>query len=477
MKLKNLLEGVEVLTWNASAETDVHDIKIDSRTVENGDLFVCLVGNDADGHDFASAVSERGGLIVAEHALPIKTNYVVVENTRKAYSIIAQNFFGNPAKHLRIVGVVGTNGKTSTSHILEQILTYSGIRTGLIGTLGYSFAGEREDATLTTPDPYKFNQILAEMLSKGAEVVVTEVSAHAIALQKLFGIRTEMTIFTNVTQDHLDYFKTFEEYAKTKLSYFTAQNTELAIVNLDDAYGKKLQDAAEIPVVTYGLESPAEVFAIDVRPKMDGISFVLNLFDEILDVSSPLYGYFNVYNLIAAIIAAKLMSVPSDAILKAVRRIREIDGRFNILKSPKGMIIIDYAHTPDGLRNLLSSARMITKGQLITVFGCGGNRDRTKRPVMGKIASEYSDFVVLTSDNPRDEEPIDIIHDIEKGVRGSCKAIVNRADAITYAMQEMMEGDTVVIAGKGAEKYIEVRGERRKYSDYDVVYRRGGRRE
>lgn len=477
MKLIKLLEGVGVTLSHAAPDKEIRDIKTDSRTVNNGDLFICLDGTNCDGHDYAAAAAEKGAVVISQKSLPIKTDYVIVEDTRKAYSQIAQNYFGNPAKRLKIVGVVGTNGKTSTTHILESILSFAGIKTGIIGTLGYFFNGEREDASLTTPDPYQFNRLLDDMLKRGAEVVVTEVSAHAIALKKLYGIKTDMTIFTNVTQDHLDYFSTFEEYAETKLSYFSPENTELAVVNLDDPWGKKLSERAKIPTVTYGLDSPADVFAIDVRPKMDGISFVLNMFDEILDINSPLYGYFNVYNLVSAIIAAKLMSVETDTIVRAVRRIREIEGRFNILKSAKGIIIIDYAHTPDGLKNLLCSARMITKGQLITVFGCGGNRDKTKRPIMGKVASDYSDMIVLTSDNPRFEEPIDIIHDIEKGVCGTCKTIVNRADAITYAMQEMMEGDTVVIAGKGAEKYIEVCGEKRKYSDYDVVFRRGGRRE
>ncbi|HPD02689.1 MAG TPA: UDP-N-acetylmuramoyl-L-alanyl-D-glutamate--2,6-diaminopimelate ligase, partial [Clostridia bacterium] len=382
-------------------------------------------------------------------------------------------------KSLKLVSVVGTNGKTSTAHILEAILSFSGIRTGIIGTLGHSFMGEREEALLTTPDPYKFNELLRSMVDRGAEVVVSEVSAHAIYLKKLYGLTCDIAIFTNLTQDHLDFFQTFEDYAETKLSYFTPENVNMGVVNMDDEWGRKLIAAAKIPIVSYGLETPSDVFAIDVRPNMDGVSFILNIFDEILDISSPLYGYFNVYNLMSAITAARLLSVGADTILRAVKRIKEVEGRFNIIKSPKGMVIIDYAHTPDGLKNLLNSARIITKGQLITVFGCGGNRDKFKRPLMGKIAAEYSDYIVITSDNPRFEEPMQIMKDIEQGINGFSryKMIVNRADAIAYAMQEMMEGDTVVVAGKGAEKYIEIAGEKRRYSDYDVVYRRGGKRE
>ncbi|MDR3217334.1 MAG: UDP-N-acetylmuramoyl-L-alanyl-D-glutamate--2,6-diaminopimelate ligase [Clostridiaceae bacterium] len=471
MKLKYLLEGVETVRMDADVETEISDIKIDSRDVSAGDMFICLDGCEHDGHTYVRSIEKKAAVIIAEKEIAAAAPVVVVKDTRAAYSIISQNYFSNPAKAMKLIAIVGTNGKTSTAHILENILSFAGMNVGVTGTIGHSYGGVTEEADLTTPDPYKFNSLLKKMRDCGVEVVISEVSAHAIALKKLHGIVADMAILTNVTQDHLDYFKTFKEYAETKLGYFNPRSVRLGLVNMDDEWGRKLAARESVPMITYGMDNPADVFAIEVNPGIDGVSFVMNVFDEILEISSPLYGYFNVYNLMTAITAAKLLSVPSDIIVKAVRRIKEVEGRFNIIKNNKGIVIIDYAHTPDGLQNILSSARIITKGQLITVFGCGGNRDKTKRPLMGGIASKLSDYVIVTSDNPRFEEPIEIMKDIEAGLSGRYKMIQNRAEAITCALSEMSEGDTVVIAGKGAEKYIEIKGEKKRYSDFDVVRR------
>lgn len=477
MELEKLLTNVEVVSNNAEHVVEVDDISINSEKAKMGDLFICLKGKEFDGHDFVKSLIGKVAVFIVEKKPEVDVPYILVKDTRKAYSTISQNFFRNPADNLKIISVVGTNGKTSTAHIINDILSYAGFKTGLIGTLGHFILNEKVAESLTTPDPYELNKLFFEMLCKGVEVVTIEVSAHAIALQKLYGIKSDIAILTNISQDHLDYFENFENYAQTKLSYFTPEFTKLAVVNADDEWGQKLIASSQVPTVTYALESPCDVFAIDVYPDFDGTKFVVNLFDNVLEMKSSLYGYFNVYNLLPPMIVASSLGVPTDTICQAVRRIKSIDGRFNILRNGKGLIIIDYAHTPEGLKNLLSTARSITKSRLITVFGCGGERDKTKRSIMGTVASSMSELVVLTSDNPRGEEPETIISEIEKGVIGCDKKILShRADAISYAISEMQEGDTVVIAGKGAENYMEIRGQRIPFSDLEQAMKRGARR-
>jgi len=478
MELATLLKNIPVLSKNVDLNLEVNDISINSKEVKQGDMFICLSGKKADGHDFIKEAHESGAAVFVVQKKPeYPVPYVLVENTRKAYSLLCQNFFRNPAKNLKLIAVVGTNGKTSTAHIINDILTFAGFKTGLIGTLGHFILNEKVSESLTTPDPYEFNKLLFQMICKGVEIAVMEVSAHAIALEKLFGIKFDAAILTNVTQDHLDYFPTFEDYVNTKLSFFNPNNVKMAIVNADDKWGARLAAEIKIPCVTYALDNPCDVFAIDVFLDIDGTRLVVNLFDEILELKSSLYGMFNVYNLLSALIAASGMGVSAETLRQAVRRIKPIDGRFNILRNSKGMIIIDYAHTPDGLQNLLTTARAITKARLITVFGCGGDRDRAKRKLMGQIASSLSELVVLTSDNPRGEKPESIISEIEQGVSGCDKKIIaHRGDAISYALSEMQEGDTVVIAGKGAENYMEIRGKKIPFSDLEQVLKRGAKR-
>ncbi|MDD4839091.1 MAG: UDP-N-acetylmuramoyl-L-alanyl-D-glutamate--2,6-diaminopimelate ligase [Clostridia bacterium] len=477
MELEKLLTNVEVVSSNAEKGIEIGDISINSETASKGDLFICLKGKTADGHDFIKDLKGKVAVFIVEKKPKVDVPYIIVKDTRKAYSLISQNFFRNPANSLRLISVVGTNGKTSTAHIINDILTYAGYKTGLIGTLGHFILNEKVSESLTTPDPYELNKLLFEMLCKGVEIVTMEVSAHAIALQKLYGINFDISILSNITQDHLDYFDTFEQYAETKLSFFSPEHTKLAVVNVDDIWGQKLAQRIDIPTVTYALDNPCDVFAINVFPDIDGTKFVVNLFDNVLEIKSSLYGVFNVYNLISAMIAASSLGVSTDTICQAVKRLKPIDGRFNILKNGKGMIIIDYAHTPDGLKNLLSTARTITKARIITVFGCGGERDKAKRSIMGAIASKLSELVVITSDNPRGEEPESIIAEIEQGVNGCDKRVFpHRGDAICYALSEMQEGDTVVIAGKGAENYMEIRGKKIPFSDMEQVLKRGARR-
>ena len=474
MKLENLLYGVEIQKTNVDSDEEIKEIKIDSRKVEEGDMFVCLEGVCDDGNSHLCEIN--CDFVAVTEKEPSGGKYVVVKDARKAYAQICENRFLRPLEGMKFVAVVGTNGKTSTAHYIDSILSFAGIKTGLIGTEGHYILGEKVGQSLTTPDPYELNELFFKMRTRGVEVVVAEVSAHAIYLEKLGDIKADVAILTNVSQDHLDYFKDFANYQSVKMSYFENGNAKRAIINVDDESGrillKRLEGREDVKTTSYGLYNPADCFAVNVIEDIDGVKFVANLEDEIVDVKSSLYGEFNVYNLLGAMSVASCLGIDSQTLTHAVRKIKAVKGRFSVLHTDKGTIIVDYAHTPDGLKNLLSTARTLTKSRLITLFGCGGERDRQKRAAMGKIASEYSDFIVLTSDNPRGEDATDIIRQIEWGVTiKDVKCIVDRPEAVKFALSEMEEGDTLVLAGKGNENYLEIKGKKIPYNDFDMVAR------
>lgn len=474
MKLENLLYGVEIQKTNVDSDEEIKEIKIDSRKVEEGDMFVCLEGVCDDGNSHLCEIN--CDFVAVTEKEPSGGKYVVVNDARKAYAQICENRFLRPLEGMKFVAVVGTNGKTSTAHYIDSILSFAGIKTGLIGTEGHYILGEKVGQSLTTPDPYELNELFFKMRTRGVEVVVAEVSAHAIYLEKLGDIKADVAILTNVSQDHLDYFKDFANYQSVKMSYFENGNAKRAIINVDDESGrillKRLEGREDVKTTSYGLYNPADCFAVNVIEDIDGVKFVANLEDEIVDVKSSLYGEFNVYNLLGAMSVASCLGIDTQTLTHAVRKIKAVKGRFSVLHTDKGTIIVDYAHTPDGLKNLLSTARTLTKSRLITLFGCGGERDRQKRAAMGKIASEYSDFIVLTSDNPRSEDATDIIRQIEWGVTiKDVKCIVDRPEAVKFALSEMEEGDTLVLAGKGNESYLEIKGKKIPYNDFDMVAR------
>lgn len=474
MKLENLLYGVEIQKTNVDSDEEIKEIKIDSRKVEEGDIFVCLEGVCDDGNSHLCEIN--CDFVAVTEKEPSGGKYVVVKDARKAYAQICENRFLRPLEGMKFVAVVGTNGKTSTAHYIDSILSFAGIKTGLIGTEGHYILGEKVGQSLTTPDPYELNELFFKMRTRGVEVVVAEVSAHAIYLEKLGDIKADVAILTNVSQDHLDYFKDFANYQSVKMSYFENGNAKRAIINVDDESGrillKRLEGREDVKTTSYGLYNPADCFAVNVIEDIDGVKFVANLEDEIVDVKSSLYGEFNVYNLLGAMSVASCLGIDTQTLTHAVRKIKAVKGRFSVLHTDKGTIIVDYAHTPDGLKNLLSTARTLTKSRLITLFGCGGERDRQKRAAMGKIASEYSDFIVLTSDNPRSEDATDIIRQIEWGVTiKDVKCIVDRPEAVKFALSEMEEGDTLVLAGKGNESYLEIKGKKIPYNDFDMVAR------
>ncbi len=474
MKLENLLYGVEIQKTNADLNAEIKEIKIHSREIEDGDLFVCLEGVNDDGNNHICEID--CDFVALTQKEPESGKYVLVSDARKAYAQVCQNRFLRPMEGMKFVAVVGTNGKTSTAHYIDSVLTFAGVKTGLIGTEGHYILGEKVGQSLTTPDPYELNELFFKMRTRGVEVVIAEVSAHAIYLEKLGDLKADVAILTNVSQDHLDYFKDFSNYQSVKMSYFENGNTKTAIVNVDDESGRillsRLEERKDVKTLSYGLYNPADCFAVNVVEDIDGVKFVANLNDEIIDVKSSLFGEFNVYNLLGAMSVAYELGIDGETIMHAVRKIKAVKGRFSVLHTEKGTIIVDFAHTPEGLKNLLSTARTITKSRLITLFGCGGERDKTKRAAMGKIASKYSDYIILTSDNPRSEDAFDIIKQIEWGVTiKDVKCIVDRPEAVRFALSEMEEGDTLVLAGKGNENYLEIKGKKIPYSDFDMIAR------
>lgn len=477
MTLEKLLDGLKILSTNANLKKDIKDIKINSQAVEDGDVFIAMKGLKDDGNKYLDQIKKDFVVITEIKPQNTEINFVQVDDVRKAYALMSSNFFLHPLEGMKFVAVVGTNGKTSTAHYINSILTNCGFKTGLIGTEGHYILGDKVAHNLTTPDPYELNSLLFKMRAKGVEVVISEVSAHAIYLKKVESIKADIAVLTNISQDHLDFFKDYKEYENVKLGYFTEENVKKAVVNIDDNAGKRLASRLEksnVELVTFGLNNPADCFAIDVYEGIDGIHFVANLCDDLVDIRSSLYGEFNVYNMLAAISVCAEFGICGETLAKAVRKVKNVKGRFSVLRAEKGTIIIDYAHTPDGLQQLLKTARTITKSRLITVFGCGGERDTSKRALMGEIAENYSDYVVVTTDNPRGENTEKILHDIEMGFAGrNYKCVADRTEAIIHAIGEMVEGDTVVIAGKGNEEYLEIKGKRIPYSDFEIARRWG----
>ena len=439
--------------------------------VKEGGLFFCLRGTKVDGTNYIKSAINNGAVaIVVENEIPNihKITQIIVKNAREAMSFMAAAFYGNPAEKLKIIAVTGTNGKTTTSGVIANILNFAGRKTAIIGTNGIVFEGQKFDVGMTTPDPIELRFYLSKMVKKKCEFVSMEVSAHAIDLFKVEGIKFELVIWTNLSEDHLDYFKTMENYFEVKAKLFEQKRAKFALINIDDFYGKVLCDRINLPYATYSIKEKATYFANQIAKGEYNQEFCFN---NQYNVKINLMGRFNVSNSLAAIAALLKVGIDIKTIISGFLNIKEIEGRFNyqVLFSKK--IIIDYAHTPDGLENILMAAKEIADGKkVIALFGCGGNRESQKRAKMGEIASKIADFVIISSDNPRFEKKETIAKEIEKGMTNKNYLIeLDRSKAIKKAIEMATAGDVVVIAGKGAEKYIEENGVKIPYSDYDEV--------
>lgn len=453
MKLSELLKNADVK--NSFADCEIVDVTQDSRLVREGFLFVCIKGNTFDGHSVAKEMLENGArAVVCEKDLGLE-NQIIVSNTREAYSVICANFFSHPAKKLKLIGLTGTNGKTTTTFLIKQILEGAGKKVGLIGTVQNMVCDEVYPAKYTTPDAYELQHLFSLMVKADCEYCVMEVSSQALAQGRVNGLHFEIGAFTNLTQDHLDYHKTWENYFNSKRILF--ENSSIAVTNADDENGLKIVSGLNCKVVSYAVNTNnADYVAKNVKFKSNGVEY--ELVSELIGrVNCPIPGRFSVYNSLCAASIALTLGISFEEVLTAISKSNGVKGRIEVVPTDTDYtVIIDYAHSPDGLENIISSLREIAKKRIVTVFGCGGDRDRTKRPIMGKIAAELSDFCVVTSDNPRSENPSKIIEDILEGMKGVSTPYVvveNRREAIKWALEHAEKDDIILLAGKGHETY------------------------
>lgn len=462
--ISELFNNINIDCHNVDIYENVSGVAINSKSVTENNIFFALKDNT-----YTLEAIKNGAICVVTTTLIDNAPCIVVDNIRQVVCLVCANFYDNPQVGMNFIGVVGTNGKTTTTHIINHLLVSSGKKTCLIGTLGAKVCEESFPLDMTTPDPNELYRILSIAKQNNVEFVIMEISAHAIFFEKLYNIMIDFCVFTNISQDHLDFFGTMNEYTNTKLSFFSPKNVRLGIINIDDKMGQSIINKREICCVSYGLYHPSDIFALDIAYG-SGTSFVANVFDDIMHIKSPLLGEFNVSNMLASLAVAKILGIRINTICESVKTLPQIVGRFDVITMGK-TAIIDYAHTPDGLQNALIAAQKMTKGNLILVFGCGGNRDKTKRPIMGKIAAKYCDIAVITSDNPRMEEPEQIIEDIVQGFLEESHSyikITDRKKAIKFALSIASNNDIVLIAGKGGENYIDIMGVKYPYSDREV---------
>lgn len=472
MNLKRLIKDLDVIETYGDTDVEISSIKTDSNRVKNGSLYIAFKGENNDGHSFIRQSEFYGAkAVVCERKSDTVLPQIIVKDARRAVSVIAREFYGHPEKDIELIAVVGTNGKTTVSHVIKAVFDYAGEPCGLIGTLGTFYAGKKIEPTLTTPDPVELYEILSDMREYGITHCVTEVSAHAIYFGKTDGLKFKTAVFTNLSRDHLDFFGTMDEYAKVKKKFMLSDACEYAVVNTDDETGLEILRSRK-NAIGYGIDNPADVFAVDITEGVYGTDFVINLFDKIFQVRINLMGRYNVYNALGAGTACALSGIPLDKIIGGIESVKNVNGRLECVYSGKYSVFVDYAHTPDGIEKALLALKPVTEGRLICVFGCGGNRDKGKRPQMGRISGVNADFTVITSDNPRYEDPMEIISEIERGmleVRGNYVVVEDRKEGIKYALDFARDGDVILIAGKGGENYQEVLGIKHVYNDKDAV--------
>jgi len=455
MTVQELFKGIA----DIDCQTVVQGLTCDSRRVEPGWVFVCINGVAVDGHKYAAgAVKSGAAVVVTERPLGLEREITLPE-TRKVWAHLCANWFGNPSKDIRMIGITGTNGKTTMTYMIKQLLEAAGKKTGLIGTIQNMVGDEVLAAHGTTPDAYELQSLLRLMVNAGCEYVVMEVSSHALDQERCAGCEFEEAVFTNLTQDHLDYHKTMENYCAAKCRLF--RNAKRAIVNADDAWASTILSQAKGETLTFSVKgNEATYMASNVETTAAGVSFDLKGNGQDVRVTLPIPGFFSVYNAMASAICVMALGVDAQTVANHLAQVRGIKGRAEVVPTNTDYtVVIDYAHTPDGLDNICSTMKQCTKGRLITLFGCGGERDPDKRPKMGAVAANYSDMIVLTSDNPRTEDPMLILKAIEEGLPEGCDYVVieDRKEAIAWALHHAKAGDTVLLAGKGHETY-QVRG-------------------
>ena len=465
MKLYELLKGTGIANDLVKEDTEIVSITCDSRRVEPGCLFVCIAGTAVDGHKFAPQAQ------VVQRDMGLHTQ-LMADNTRMAWAQICANWFGHPASRLKMIGVTGTNGKTTTTTLIKSMLEHQGYKVGLIGTI-HNLIGDRElPAKHTTPDPYDLQSLLALMVVEGCDYCVLEVSSHALDQRRVAGCEYEVGVFTNLTQDHLDYHGTMENYMLAKKELFSISRA--AIVNMDDSWAPAMSEDVSCPLTTYSAKDDrADYVARNIRFRADGVDFELVGVGHIGRVNMQIPGEFSVYNGLCAATVCLQLDLPFDDVVAALSAASGVKGRAEVVPTGRDFtVVIDYAHTPDGLDNICRTLKQCCTGRLVTLFGCGGDRDKTKRPLMGAVAAELSDYLVVTSDNPRSEDPDAIIADILVGVQDKdtpYTVVTNRVEAIHWAIENALPGDTILLAGKGHETYQILKDETIHLDEREVV--------
>ena len=483
MQLKKLLAALPNASVVGSTDRDVAGIAYDSRRVQRDTLFVALRGEKSDGHQFVDQAVERGATVIVydREAKTPHATLVRVENARHAMADLAATFHNRPVRRLKMAGVTGTNGKTTTTFLLKHICEKAGMRCGLIGTVRYEIGERVLPAVRTTPESLELQELLAQMANAGCKAAAMEVSSHAIAQERTRGLEFDVAVFTNLTQDHLDFHGTMQAYFESKLKLFTDLANQqhkkkvAAVVNLDDSYGAKIVErlGTEVPVVTYGMGVHADFRASNYRPEFSGTSYQLDAKGKSYLVRVPLIGRFNVANSLAALAAAHSLGIPLRDAIFSLGKAPQVPGRLEAVPAKRQFqVFVDYAHTPDALLNVLKTVRELSPRKVICVFGCGGDRDRAKRPLMAHAADQNADFSIITSDNPRKEDPDAIIAEVEKGFRSErYEKITDRAQAIARAVSLAQPRDIVVIAGKGHETYQEFADHTIPFDDIAIARR------
>jgi UDP-N-acetylmuramoyl-L-alanyl-D-glutamate--2,6-diaminopimelate ligase len=473
MKLRDIMENINFDIIQGSIDLDIRTIQYDSRKVNQGDVFFCVEGYNVDGHKYVQDAIKNGAIaVICQKDIDNNLNCTVIKtnDSRKALAISAANYYKNPSRDMKIIGITGTNGKTTSAFMIKGILEQTGYKVGLIGTIA-NYIGEKKIHTeRTTPESLELQELFSEMVEAKVDYCVMEVSSHSLSLDRVYGVEFCESIFTNLTQDHLDFHKTFENYFSAKLKLF--ENSKNAIINTDDTYGERAYNSIASSKLSYGLGKNTDIRASDIKMHSRGSKFTLEYKDDSFEMELSIPGNYNIYNALGAIGVCLSEGIELEVIKIALLKV-QVPGRCELVSNTHDLgfeIILDYAHTPDGLENILKTAREFTKGKLICVFGCGGDRDKAKRPIMGRIGSELCDVSVITSDNPRNEDPLEIISEIAAGiVNNNFEIIENRKVAIKRAMEIACPGDVIVIAGKGHEDYQILKGKTIHFDEREVV--------
>lgn len=477
MKLNDIIKGLEIIKVDGELDLDINNVEYDSRKVSENTLFICIKGFNSDGHKYIQSAIEKGAkaFLVQDDINIDGYTFIRVNDTRSSMAKVADNFYNHPSKKLGVIGVTGTNGKTSITTFLSEILKANNNKVGLIGTIKI-FDGEKDvESNSTTPESVDLQSCFNTMVNNNCDYCAMEVSSHSLVLNRVDETDFKLGLFTNLTPDHLDFHKDLEDYrqAKEKLFYKTSVAN---IINIDDEGGKKIYEnikSLKTPVYTYGIDNKADFMAKDIHISASGVSYKLITPTYEEDVFIPVPGKFTVYNTLAVIAACYMLNIDKDVVLKALKDTNGVAGRFETVQNDKGIsVIVDYAHTPDALENILNTAKEFVKGNIITIFGCGGDRDATKRPLMGKISQKLSDTCIVTSDNPRTEDPKLIIDDILDGLdkeNRNYKVIIDRKEAIEEAIKMAKKDDVVIIAGKGHENYQIIGKNKHHFDDKEIA--------